>query len=98
MDLGLIAGRPFVNNASFGAYAAIVQSPAYRDDKARTTLDQLPGLLAGHQGPRLVARAENVTVQGPQAVLVSNNHTGWAISPGWGVGPGWTAAPWGCSR
>ncbi|HJW60955.1 MAG TPA: diacylglycerol kinase family protein, partial [Actinomycetota bacterium] len=27
IDLGVIAGRPFVNNASFGAYAAIVQSP-----------------------------------------------------------------------
>ena len=48
--------RPFVNNASFGAYAAVVQSPAYRDDKTRTTLDQLPGLLAGQQGPRLLAR------------------------------------------
>ena len=35
IDLGVIAGRPFVNNASFGAYAAIVQSPAYRDDKRR---------------------------------------------------------------
>ena len=33
VDLGVIAGRPFVNNASFGAYAAVVQSPAYRDDK-----------------------------------------------------------------
>jgi len=73
IDLGFIGDRPFVNNASFGAYAAIVQSPAYRDDKARTTLDQLPGLLAGRQGPRLVAMAENVTVEGPQAVLVSNN-------------------------
>src|SRR5512132_2615950 len=73
IDLGIIGGRPFVNNASFGAYAAIVQSPAYRDDKARTTLDQLPGLLAGRQGPRLAARAGNVTIEGPQAVLVSNN-------------------------
>src|SRR5512132_3868429 len=73
IDLGVIADRPFVNNASFGAYAAIVQSPAYRDDKARTTLDQLPGLLVGHSGSRLVARAGNVTVEGPQAVLVSNN-------------------------
>jgi diacylglycerol kinase family enzyme len=76
VDLGMIAGRPFVNNASFGAYAAVVQSPAYRDDKRRTTLDQLPGLLAGQQGPRLVARAENVTIEGPQAVLVSNNPYG----------------------
>jgi diacylglycerol kinase family enzyme len=84
IDLGFIAGRPFVNNASFGAYAAIVQSPAYRDDKARTTLDQLPGLLAGQQGPRLVARAENVTVEGPQAVLVSNNQYGMGDIAGLG--------------
>jgi hypothetical protein len=73
VDLGVIGERPFVNNASFGAYAAVVQSPAYRDDKRRTTLDQLPGLLAGQQGPRLVAKTGNVTVEGPQAVLVSNN-------------------------
>src|SRR5215213_8410830 len=84
VDLGFIAGRPFVNNASFGAYAAIVQSPAYRDDKRGTTLDQLPGLLAGQQGPRLVARAENVTVEGPQAVLVSNNQYGMGDIAGLG--------------
>jgi diacylglycerol kinase family enzyme len=84
VDLGFIGGRPFVNNASFGAYAAIVQSPAYRDDKTRTTLDQLPGLLAGQEGPRLVARAENVTVQEPQAVLVSNNQYGMGDIAGLG--------------
>jgi diacylglycerol kinase family enzyme len=84
VDLGVIGGRPFVNNASFGAYAAIVQSPAYRDDKRRTTLDQLPGLLAGQSGPRLVARAENVTVEGPQAVLVSNNQYGMGDIAGLG--------------
>jgi diacylglycerol kinase family enzyme len=84
IDLGFIAGRPFVNNASFGAYAAVVQSPAYRDDKRGTTLDQLPGLLAGQSGPRLVARAENVTVEGPQAVLVSNNQYGMGDIAGLG--------------
>jgi diacylglycerol kinase family enzyme len=84
VDLGFIGGRPFVNNASFGAYAAIVQSPAYRDDKAGTTLDQLPGLLAGHEGPRLVARAGNVTIQGSQAVLVSNNQYGMGDIAGLG--------------
>ena len=73
IDLGVIGDRPFVNNASFGAYAAIVQSPAYRDDKRRTTTEMLPDLLVGHSGSRLVARAGNVTVEGPQAVLVSNN-------------------------
>jgi diacylglycerol kinase family enzyme len=84
VDLGFIGGRPFVNNASFGAYAAVVQSPAYRDDKTRTTLDQLPGLLAGEQGPRLVARAGNVTIDGPQAVLVSNNVYGMGDIAGLG--------------
>ncbi|MEU8786665.1 diacylglycerol kinase family protein [Streptomyces sp. NPDC048637] len=66
-------GRVFVNNASFGAYATVVQSPAYRDDKARTTLQMLPDLLTHHSGPRLTVRAGDVTVDGPQAVLVSNN-------------------------
>jgi diacylglycerol kinase family enzyme len=84
VDLGFIADRPFVNNASFGAYAAVVQSPAYRDDKARTTLDQLPGLLAGQKGPRLVARAGNLTIEGPQAVLVSNNVYGMGDIAGLG--------------
>jgi diacylglycerol kinase family enzyme len=84
VDLGFIGDRPFVNNASFGAYAAVVQSPAYRDDKTRTTLDQLPGLLAGQSGPRLVARAENVTIEGPQAVLVSNNQYGMGDIAGLG--------------
>jgi diacylglycerol kinase family enzyme len=73
IDLGVIGDRTFVNNASFGAYAEVVQSPAYRDDKRGTTLQMLPDILAGHRGARLTARAGNVTVTGPQAVLVSNN-------------------------
>ena len=50
VDLGIIGDRTFVNNASFGAYAEVVRSPAYRDDKRGTTLQVLPGLLNGHQG------------------------------------------------
>jgi len=84
VDLGYIGERPFVNNASFGAYAQVVQSPAYRDDKAGTILDLLPGLLVGHRGPRLVARAGKVTVEGPQAVLVSNNVYGMGDLAGLG--------------
>jgi diacylglycerol kinase family enzyme len=84
VDLGFIGDRPFVNNASFGAYASVVQSPAYRDDKARTTAEMLPELLVGHQGPRLMARAGNVTIDGPQAVLVSNNVYGMGDIAGLG--------------
>jgi diacylglycerol kinase family enzyme len=72
VDLGVIGGRTFVNNASFGAYAQVVQSSAYRDDKTRTTLDMLPDLIAGHRGPRLEVHAAGVSISGPQAVLVSN--------------------------
>ena len=73
IDLGLIGDRTFVNNASFGAYAEVVRSPEYRDDKRGTTLRTLPDLLQGHQGARLSAQAGDVTVEGPQAVLVSND-------------------------
>jgi diacylglycerol kinase family enzyme len=76
VDLGEIAGRTFVNNASFGAYATIVQSPAYRNDKAGTTLALLPDLLGGRAGAHLVVRAGGVTVDDPQAVLVSANPYG----------------------
>src|SRR4051794_5782552 len=73
IDLGEINGRTFVNNASFGAYAEIVESPAYREDKRGTTLDTLPDLLRGRRGAHLVAEAGGLVVDGPQAVLVSNN-------------------------
>lgn len=73
IDLGIIGGRTFVNNASFGAYAEVVESPAYRDDKRGTTLQMLPEILTGHRGARLSACAGETTVTGPQALLVSNN-------------------------
>ena len=76
VDLGLIGGQTFVNNASFGAYAEVVQTPAYRGDKLGTTLDTLPDLLQGHRGARLSALADGVTIEAPQALLVANNPYG----------------------
>jgi diacylglycerol kinase family enzyme len=73
IDLGVIGDRTFVNNASFGAYAEVVESPAYRDDKRGTTLQMLPDILSCHRGAMLTARAGDATVTGPQALLVSNN-------------------------
>ena len=73
IDLGVIGGRTFVNNASFGAYAEVVESPAYRDDKRGTTLQILPDILTGHRGAKLTAHADDTVVTGPQALLVSNN-------------------------
>ncbi|MGQ4417744.1 diacylglycerol kinase family protein [Streptomyces sp. SAS_269] len=73
VDLGYAGQRVFVNNVSFGAYAALVQDPAYRDDKLGTAVRILPEFLARHEGPELVVRAGPLTVDGPDAVLVSNN-------------------------
>jgi diacylglycerol kinase family enzyme len=73
IDLGEINGRTFVNNASFGAYAEIVESPAYRDDKRGTTLAALPDLLSHRRGAHLIAEVGGSQVDAPQALLVSNN-------------------------
>ncbi|WP_406203295.1 diacylglycerol kinase family protein [Streptomyces sp. NBC_01017] len=73
IDLGLIGERVFVNNASFGVYAVVVQSPAYRDDKVPTILRELPDLLTHQVGPRLTVRARDIVVDAPQGVLISNN-------------------------
>ncbi len=77
VDLGMINGQVFVNNASFGAYAEVVETPAYRGDKLNTTLNLLPDLLQGQRGARLSARAEDDTeFRSPQALLVANNPYG----------------------
>jgi diacylglycerol kinase family enzyme len=73
IDLGEVNGRTFVNNASFGAYAEIVENPAYRDDKGGTALDTLPDLLRGRRGARLVGDADGLEIDAPQALLVSND-------------------------
>jgi diacylglycerol kinase family enzyme len=75
IDLAEVNGRVFVNNASLGIYAAIVQSPEYRDAKLRTAADMLPGLL----GPD--ARPLDLRFTGPDGtdyptahlILVSND-------------------------
>ena len=70
VDLGRAGTKTFVNNASFGAYAEVVQSPAYRDDKIGATLNLLPDLLSGGFEAPLAVRAHDAVLAGPQAVLV----------------------------
>ncbi len=76
VDLAMIGERTFVNNASFGAYADVVDTASYRDDKVGTTLNMLPDLLSGHRGARLSAQAAGVRINAPQALLVANNPYG----------------------
>ena len=63
---GPSAGSTFVNNASFGAYAAVVQSQAYRDDKVRTTLDMLPDLLTQRNGAAPAGAGRRAAVDGTE--------------------------------
>ncbi len=46
IDLAAVNGRTFVNNASLGLYAEVVQSPGYRDAKVKTAAAILPDLLS----------------------------------------------------
>ena len=55
VDLGLVSGRVFVNNATVGLYAKIVQSPAYRDRKVGTALELLPEMLGPAPSPSTCA-------------------------------------------
>lgn len=75
VDLGFISDRPFVNNASFGAYAQIVQSPDYRDNKGSTALSMLPDLL-NRQDETLTVQVGGAQFPHLQAALVSNNPYG----------------------
>ena len=72
VDLGTVGDRPFVNNASFGAYAEVVQSPSYRDAKTSTVVRMLPDVLADQQGAKFVVHVQDRVIESPQAVLVSN--------------------------
>jgi diacylglycerol kinase family enzyme len=51
IDLGLVGDRVFVNNATVGLYAKIVQSPAYREHKVGTALELLPAMLGPDAAP-----------------------------------------------
>ncbi|MGQ0776322.1 MAG: diacylglycerol/lipid kinase family protein [Pseudonocardiales bacterium] len=75
VDLALIGDRIFVNNASLGVYAAIVQSEDYRDAKLATAAQLLPDLLGpGKPGFDLRFRGPDGTEQSTaDLVLVSND-------------------------
>ena len=75
VDLAEVNGRVFVNNASMGVYATIVQSEDYRDAKLKTAAALLPDILgpsARHLDLRftLPSGEEAPTVE---LLLVSNN-------------------------
>jgi diacylglycerol kinase family enzyme len=75
IDLARVNDRVFVNNASLGVYAKVVQSGAYRNAKRETWIRMLPDLLGPEAAP---IDLEFTTPDGrgyddAPLVLVSNN-------------------------
>jgi diacylglycerol kinase family enzyme len=82
IDLGMVGDRTFVNNATMGVYAKIVQASEYRNHKVGTALEMLPRML----GPDAIPFDLQFTApDGDEAssihlILVSNNRyelRGW---------------------
>jgi diacylglycerol kinase family enzyme len=74
IDLAEVNGRVFVNNASLGAYAEVVQSDAYRDAKLRTWARMAPDVLTRRDARPLRYRDGDGNEQSDAVVvLVSNN-------------------------
>jgi diacylglycerol kinase family enzyme len=74
VDLALLGDRVFVNNASLGVYATVVQSEAYRGAKLSTTAQLLPDLLGPDAEPvdLRFPRSGGSTATPPDILLVSN--------------------------
>src|SRR4249919_32453 len=66
VDLACVNDRIFVNNASLGVYARVIQSDAYRDAKLGTWAEMLPELL----GPGAAPVA--LEFDGPNATMYSD--------------------------
>jgi diacylglycerol kinase family enzyme len=75
IDLANVNGRVFVNNASLGLYAKVVQSEAYRDAKLETWTTMLPELMGPDADPIDLefARPDGTLCDEAALVLVSNN-------------------------
>jgi diacylglycerol kinase family enzyme len=73
VDLGLVAGRTFVNNVSFGMYAEALLVPGYREAKGLTMASVAGPYLEGRRWVDASVDAPGGTIDHPQVVLISNN-------------------------
>ncbi len=75
IDLACVNDRVFVNNASLGVYAKVVQSDAYRDAKLETWTGMLPDLLGPDAEPIDLefTAPDGSRCDDAPLVLVSNN-------------------------
>jgi diacylglycerol kinase family enzyme len=86
IDLGLVGDRVFVNNATAGLYAKIVQSPAYRAHKVGTALELLPSMLGPDATPfdLRFTGPDGTTHDSAHLIMVSNDR--YQLGSGEGFG------------
>ena len=75
VDLGLLNGRPFINNVSLGVYAEMLGDPGYREDKLGVAQAKLQ---AAFSDPKLrrtlrISPPGEAPLESIVAVVVSNN-------------------------
>jgi diacylglycerol kinase family enzyme len=75
VDLAAVNGRVFVNNASLGLYASVVQSATYREAKLRTWQRLLPDLVGGGAPASDIRfdRPDSGRQTGATLLMISNN-------------------------
>ncbi len=89
VDLARVNGRVFVNNASLGLYAKIVQSDSYRDAKLKTSTDLLPTLIGPDAEPfdLRFTGPDGVRYSSVHLIMVSNNTYQLQSLAGFGTRP-----------
>ena len=95
VDLARVNGRVFVNNASMGLYAKIVQSDSYRDAKLKTAADMLPDFLGPDAAPfdlRFAGPGGTCTLRRTSS-WSPTTPTSWTTSPAGGPVSVWTWGP-----
>ena len=86
IDLGIVGGRPFLNNVSLGVYATAVHRDEYRVEKVRTIVEVLTETAADP------SEVEALQITGPNGerfsrvpmLLISNNRYSFAGPPDFG--------------
>jgi diacylglycerol kinase family enzyme len=75
VDVGLLNGRPFINNVSLGVYAEMLGDPGYRSDKLRVAQTKLQAAFSDPELRRAlrITPPDETPLESVVAVVVSNN-------------------------
>jgi len=86
IDHGVVGGRPFLNNVSFGVYAQAVHQDRYRENKQATLLDTTRSAAADPEAQAALryGTPDGRTHQRAPLLLVSNNVYRYSGPPDFG--------------